>query len=412
MRSEPPRQSLARHHYHHPTPKLNLHCPHCPSLPRLNGECLASQCVCSPAWTGANCSSLNLLPAKLRNGYGNLTSPTTSWGAGVVHDAASGQWLMFNDEMAEGCGMGTWGQNSRCVLSTADSPLGPYARQRVVVSSWCHGSSLARDPISGTLVLNHMANSAPRVNCTQCGGSGGVTPPGAPSGPCSQAPGAAPYTQAALVADGASGPFRPAPALLNGGNCETAFAPNGSVYVACPYGGKGTLPNCPQTALLTLSTAPSLDAALAGAWTTLPLSFEPAVCVNWEDQNIWVDSRGRLHALMHAFRGQNTSYPLPGCWDSGGGFLPAGCSTLGGHLYSETGAHWHVSPVPAYTAQVEYEDGSVVDFRARERPHLVTSAAGDPLYFISAVGNPGPGGNTGAAGADHAFTLVQQLGTA
>jgi hypothetical protein len=34
--------------------------------------------------------------------------------------------------------------------------------------------------------------------------------------------------------------------------------------------------------------------------------------VNWEDQNLWVDRAGHLHTLMHAFRGQNTSYPVPG----------------------------------------------------------------------------------------------------
>jgi len=59
---------------------------------------------------------------------------------------------------------------------------------------------------------------------------------------------------------------------------------------------------------------------------------------------------------------------------------------------------------------VAYEDGSVVSYRARERPHLILSDGGDALYFVSAVGDPGPGGNTGVPGQDHSFTLVQQLG--
>ena len=66
----------------------------------------------------------------------------------------------------------------------------------------------------------------------------------------------------------------------------------------------------------------------------------------------------------------------------------------------------------AYTANVTYEDGSVVLFRARERPHLISSAQGDPLFFVSAVGDPGPGQNTGVLGADHSFTLVQPIPTA
>lgn len=114
---------------------------------------------------------------------------------------------------------------------------------------------------------------------------------------------------------------------------------------------------------------------------------------------------------MHAFRGQNTSVPLPGCFDSGdGSFLPANCSSLGGHAFSLDGAHWWISPDVAYTATVEYDDGSAVGYRARERPHIILDDASNAAYFISAVGDPGAGGNTGMPGADHSFTLVQQLG--
>ena len=132
--------------------------------------------------------------------------------------------------------------------------------------------------------------------------------------------------------------------------------------------------------------------------------------VNWEDQNIWVDRAGRLHTLMHAFRGQNTSLPAPGCRQAqGGGWEPVGCTSVGGHAYSVDGGHWFVSPVQAYTADVEYSDGSVLKFRARERPHLLLSPNGDAEWFVSAVGDPGPGGNTGVLGQDHSFTLVQGL---
>ena len=137
------------------------------------------------------------------------------------------------------------------------------------------------------------------------------------------------------------------------------------------------------------------------------------MCFNWEDQNLWMDRGGNLHSLWHAWRGQNTSYPAPGCYQNASGdYNPPGCTALGGHAFSSDGAHWFISPIPAYTPQVEYEDGSIVTFRARERPHLILNTAGDPLYFISAVGNPGAGGNTGVPGADHTFTLIQPLATA
>lgn len=117
---------------------------------------------------------------------------------------------------------------------------------------------------------------------------------------------------------------------------------------------------------------------------------------------------------MHAFRGQNTSLPAPGCTSTpggGGGWAPAGCTSVGGHAFSVDGAHWFISPVRAYTATVAYADGSELAFRARERPHLLFGAgSGEPEWLVSAVGDPGPGGNTGIPGQDHSFTLVQGLG--
>ena len=56
--------------------------------------------------------------------------------------------LMQVDEMNMGCGLGTWGHNSHCVLATADDPGGPYTKTAVLVNSWCHGSSPGHDVVS------------------------------------------------------------------------------------------------------------------------------------------------------------------------------------------------------------------------------------------------------------------------
>jgi hypothetical protein len=93
------------------------------------------------AWTGANCSTLNLLPAKKMNGYGSLGSPTSSWGGGVLHDPVSGKWVMQVSEIAMGCGLGSWRSNSRCVIATAEQADGPNTRQAVMMDPWCHGAS-------------------------------------------------------------------------------------------------------------------------------------------------------------------------------------------------------------------------------------------------------------------------------
>ena len=97
-------------------------------------------------------------------------------------------------------------------------------------------------------------------------------------------------------------------------------------------------------------------------------------------------------------------------------------SAVGGHAYSKNGYDWDVSPVIAYTPTQEFEDGSVVTFRARERPHLIFDSSGNATHFINGVGDPcigGGGGNTGcpneyAGGGtdvDHTFTIIVPLGT-
>ena len=112
---------------------------------QLNGKCANGVCVCDSAWKGENCSTLNLLPAKVQNGFGHLASNGSSWGGGVIYDPKAGKWIMFVSQMNMGCGLGTWGTNSRCVLAESDTPNGPYKQVKTVVDSWCHGATPSRD---------------------------------------------------------------------------------------------------------------------------------------------------------------------------------------------------------------------------------------------------------------------------
>ena len=382
---------------------------------QLNGACTDGACVCNPGWTNTDCSVLDLLPVAAQNGFGHLGSNVSSWGAGAVHDPISGQYFMFVDQINMHCGLQEWSRNSRCVLAQSQSPAGPYTLVKVLMDSFCHGSSLSRDPISGRWVFNHMASGSPTTSCAIC--TDGITPTNSTLGPC-VAEGEVPYTQNAFISSSPLGPYQIAPNLKNGANCESFFTPAGALYVACPWSGRVPIPNCDgHNNFLTVFKAKSLDAGLAGAWEQLPLSYSLAgtntssICFNWEDQNIWMDRQGNFHTLMHAFRGENTTYPSPGCYYNGtsADWEPAGCTSMGGHAFSSDGSHWYISPVPVYTSTVTFADGNVTHFRARERPHVILSEIGDLMYFISAVGDPGPGGNVGVPGRDHTFTLVQQF---
>ena len=112
---------------------------------------------------------------------------------------------------------------------------------------------------------------------------------------------------------------------------------------------------------------------------------------------------------MHASRGQNTTLPEPGCVNVGGVWQPQDCTSLGDHAFSINGSHWWISREPAYAALVQFEDGTAVQMRARERPHLIFGTDGEAVAFLSGVGDPGCGFNTGCANMDHTFTLVQPL---
>eukprot|EP01046_Picozoa_sp_COSAG06_P059960 COSAG06_NODE_12584_length_1360_cov_22.281014_1_plen_402_part_01 len=351
---------------------------------QLNGACTGGKCVCGAAWTGANCSRLDFLPATKGAGFYTANSSWSSWGNMVSRDPQSGKYYMAADEMANHCGLGTWGRNSRCVMAEAETAAGPYRRVSVVVDPWCHGTWMDRDPVSGRWIFGHMGSGKPSRNqkCKTC--TDGITPANAtPTATCtcpreSTVPvGAA---AGALIATSPLGPWKSAgPHLVNGANCVPFFQPNGTLYFACPWGAKVADPSCnSQNAGMALSRAESLDHALAGNYTYKGVAPKMRLggtnasnpCVNWEGNMVWVDSSGYFHSLAHAFRGQPTQYPLPGCHFPGTKPVPPGdntCTALGGHAYSIDGVNWFISPVAPFNSTIRYTDGSELTFRARER---------------------------------------------
>jgi hypothetical protein len=226
-------------------------------------------------------------------------------------------------------------------------------------------------------------------------------------------------------------------------NNSVYFAPGGR---AMPLSASTKARCYGQNAFLNVWRSASLEAAMAGQWSELPLRYvlagtnesfgnESQLCFNWEDTTVWVDRRGNFHSLAHAWRGQLNDYPI--C-DRSTVQGYAFCSALGGHAFSKDGADWYISPVPAYTPLVEYEDGTKLHLRARERPHVIQDpVTRDITHLINGAADPclpgynctipcappggtdpprpcvpgdnGAGQNIGVPGADHSFTLVQPL---
>ena len=273
---------------------------------QLNGVCTGGKCVCDAAWKSANCSVLNLLPAKSGQGYGQLGSSISSWGAGVIRDPVSSKYYMHVAEIVGNCGLGMWGVNSRCVLAESDTAGGPYTRVATTVDAWCHGPSLARDPTTGTWYFGHMGDGTkPRSKtappgCRIC--RDGTTASGnATLYPCPKAEGAK-DTLFALTSKYPTGPWQQAAHLQNGANDEPFFLSNGTMFFVGGGGHHCTDPvtnkstglcpaNCAQNAFVNIYRYETLAHALVGrangtAWgptrTVLGGTNDSVICVNWE----------------------------------------------------------------------------------------------------------------------------------
>ena len=152
--------------------------------------------MCDAAWSGNdNCSTLAFLPAKMSNGYGHPkqahrpASSVSSWGAGVVQDQLTKNWIMGVSDYALNCGQSAFPPNQQCGIAVSTTgPDGPYIKNRTMIDPYCEGSSIARDPLSGRWLylhggngvagyaLTHRQKIGPENHCWNCRGSDGVTP--------------------------------------------------------------------------------------------------------------------------------------------------------------------------------------------------------------------------------------------
>ena len=99
----------------------------------------------------------------------------------------------------------------------------------------------------------------------------------------------------------------------------------------------------------------------------------------FEDAFFWASSLG-YHALFHAKAtcGENAS------------------SVCGAYAWSTDSFHWHSSAEPVYAGEMEWEDGTVSQLSARQRPQLLFSEPTDgtdpvPVVLFNGVGGDQPG---------------------
>lgn len=174
------------------------------------------------------------------------------------------------------------------------------------------------------------------------------------------------------AADGTQWPFsvdNPAPLFLSDGSIGVMFRS----YAA-------------YNSTIGIAHAPSWR----GPWTlpTAPIFYGHA-----EDPTWWYSSATRsYHALFHGL-----------------GACGTGAAGVGCHAFSRDGVAWTLSPTPAYSLDVKFDDGSHITFARRERPQLLFDpVTGEPTHLVNGVQPPGPLQPTGGRG-DASYTLVVPL---
>jgi hypothetical protein len=177
----------------------------------LNGDCVAGVCACRPAWTGARCQTLALLPSSLTAaGYRGVTADgknLSSWGGAVLYSNETKLYHMFLSEFLNSCGLATWTVNSQVTHATSASldqpfqkvstvnllgrygattePIEPHFAHEPVVTRgpagewvmfWTGCDSTAKPPSSAVCRPAFAAGAGGPVDCSALGD--GSTPPG------------------------------------------------------------------------------------------------------------------------------------------------------------------------------------------------------------------------------------------
>lgn len=367
-----------------------------------NGHCddKSGRCHCQPAWKGAACEELNLLPVdRSRLGYRaqNRTSNNSNistWGSPVLWDETSQQWHGWASEMTLSCGINAWQTNSQLVHIVGESSSGPFRRKEVTRPVFAHEASVVRGP-EGEWVMTYSsyefnATELAKLTCRTC--ESGNTP--SISAACPFQRGyprelAHMFKQMLSIAQNPNGPWSEPveiPQLSRPWDWNTALTINAD----------GT-----AVALLRAGFVwHAQNYSEPGSWAAVGAEAGESQGPPWkhvsvEDPFIW-QKDGVYHALAHAFSpfyGVHAYAKPRRNFDWGSGHP----------------LEWTVSGV-AYSNIVEFTDGLNYTFCRRERPHLIWAAgAEEGVRPVALVNGVQPNCRPNDPSVDGTFTLSQPI---
>jgi hypothetical protein len=439
---------------------------------QLNGVCTSRTCHCDAAWTGLNCSALDVLPSPIEGALYGRSSQTSSWGGGVVKDD-NGTYHLWAAEMAEHCGLESWTPNSMIRHATASTPTGPFTPQEIVVGPFAHNPVPIRAP-DGTWLIFKIGCGQTKRPCVILGNVSSTdhaatycdvlrcTNGTSPLKPWTRDQGTSVDSTAYPPVPGV-GPLGVAPGKLNVCNCSqppkedghlAGVSNAGILYASSPWGpwhdGGGLhqagcdnetnrfTPKCTWPHNSMNNPAPVFEAggkALAVMFRSWCSPSNKTHCENtapgFNETSIGIArSPSGWDGSLKGMAWNITQTPLfdaqtedPYIWIDRRGnyhalfhhcFWPKIPGASGGHAFSSDGENWEYSRTQSYGPKILQTDGTWIGAN-RERPHVLLED-GEPAFLYSAVivesssvdGVNYTRENTGGL-RDHSYTHVQPI---
>eukprot|EP01084_Bolivina_argentea_P125698 222671_1 len=335
----------------------------------LNGQCNIStgQCSCRPAWSSFRCDWLNILPGNTSWGLNSLNifnnSHNNSWGGTVLRDFKTGQYNMFESEMANHCGLNSWKLMSMITHSTTNSinGIGQYIRKDTLVYPFAHEPD-AIFSNNGDMVIYY---SAQTYNLSLCNCTNATYHCHIPSN-------ASFITYMTYINDIDNGNWSKPRVIFPARPKDTNFASvilnNGSL-IGFSRTHSSTDPGS------TIHLVKSLDWKDASKYIENPNDLFPDIPANkgTEDPFMYLDKNGYYHSIFHNRNPDNIEI------------------YCGGHAYSMDGINW-IYGGWSFNNTVQYFNHTTneiynVTWQSRERPHFIFHKDGyTPIAITSGFG--------------------------
>jgi hypothetical protein len=352
----------------------------------LNGVCGRNgACTCDPAWTGDDCGALDIRPAKRLSGYNLTADGTSSWCSKIVQDPWEHDlYHLFASEFTHGCGLDYWAPYSRIIRAESRTgPAGPYTFAAEVQGTFAHNPTVVYSPADREWLLYYIG--CPTNVSDTCQSQSFTCGPGNDNNGES---GISVLSSRDLrnwefkgqvmkgdnTTDWDADVTNPSPFPLysssctraesteNGGHCPGHTAAMLLVYRGCPF-------NCGGSELINVAIS---ETGYEGPYTKI--ETQPIFDEGNEDPFVWRDKRGNFHMLLHSLEP-----------DGGFGSGPQ----VGRHAWARnyTGPWTFGNQTLAFSTEVEYDDGTTINFYRRERPELYFSDDGKmtPLLLTTGV---------------------------